>query len=41
MPDLVRIAEEVEATRKPRELRRENTPLALLTPVKKVTTQVR
>ncbi len=35
MPDLVRIAEEVEATRKPRELRRENTPLALLTPVKK------
>jgi hypothetical protein len=35
MPELVRIAEEVEATKKPRELRRDNTPIALLTPVKK------
>jgi hypothetical protein len=38
MPDLVRIAEEVEATNKPRLLKRENTPVALLTPVKKQTT---
>jgi hypothetical protein len=35
MPDLVRIAEEVDVTKKPRELRRDNTPLAILTPVKK------
>ncbi len=35
MPDLVRIAEEVEATNKPRLLKRDNTPLAVLTPVKK------
>jgi hypothetical protein len=35
MPDLVRIAEEVEATNKPRMLKRDNTPLAMLTPVKK------
>ncbi len=35
MPDLVRIAEEVEATNKPRVLKRDNTPLAILTPVKK------
>ena len=35
MPDLVRIAEEVEATRKPRVLKRDNTPLAILTPVTK------
>ena len=34
MPDLVRIAEEVEATNKPRELRRDNTPVAILTPIK-------
>jgi hypothetical protein len=35
MPDLVRIAEEVEATNKPRVLKRDNRPLAILTPVKK------
>jgi hypothetical protein len=35
MPDLVRIAEEVEATNKPRELRRYDTPIAILTPVTK------
>ena len=35
MPELVRIAEEVEATNKPRVLKRDNTPLAILTPVKK------
>ena len=35
IPDLVRIAEEVEATNKPRVLKRDNTPIALLTPVKK------
>jgi hypothetical protein len=33
MPDLVKIAEEVEATKTPRELRRENKPVALITPV--------
>ncbi len=33
MPDLVRLAEEVEATKIPRELRRENKPVALITPV--------
>ena len=35
MPDLVRIAEEVDATNKPRVLKRDNTPIAILTPVKK------
>jgi hypothetical protein len=35
MPDLVRIAEEVEATNKPRVLKRDNAPIAILTPVKK------
>ena len=35
MPDLVRIAEEVEATNKPAVLKRDNTSLAILTPVKK------
>lgn len=35
MPDLVRIAEEVEATKKPRVLKRDNTPIAVLTPVTK------
>jgi hypothetical protein len=30
MPDLVRIAEEVEATKTPRELVRDNKPVALL-----------
>jgi hypothetical protein len=35
MPDLVRIAEEVEATNQPRVLKRDNTPIAILTPVKK------
>lgn len=33
MPDVVRIAEEVEATKTPRELVRENKPVALITPV--------
>src|SRR5438034_1563586 len=33
MPDLVRIAEEVEATKTPRELVRDNKPVALLTPI--------
>jgi hypothetical protein len=33
MPDLVRIAEEVEATNKPRLLKRDNTPIAMLTPL--------
>src|SRR5947199_7989978 len=35
MPELVRIAEEVEATNKPRILKRNNTPIAILMPVKK------
>ena len=34
MPDLMRIAEEVEATNTPRVLKRDNTPVAILTPVK-------
>jgi hypothetical protein len=33
IPDLVRIVEEVETTNKPRELRRDNKPVALLTPI--------
>jgi hypothetical protein len=33
IPDLVRIAEEVEATNKPRVLKRDNTPIAILTPL--------
>ena len=37
MPELVRMAEEVEATNKPRVLKRDNTPIALLSPVKKET----
>src|SRR6266487_5003894 len=32
IPELVRIAEEVEATNKPRILKRDNTPIAILTP---------
>ena len=32
MPDLARIVEEVEATKKPRELRRDNKIVAMLTP---------
>ncbi len=35
MPDLVQIAEEVEATNRPRVLKRDDTPIAMLTPVKK------
>jgi hypothetical protein len=35
IPGLRRIAEEVEATNKPRVLKRDNTPIAILTPVKK------
>jgi len=34
-PELLRLAEEVEATNTPRLLKRDNTPLALITPVKK------
>jgi hypothetical protein len=34
-PELLRLVEEVNATNKPRLLKRQNTPLALLTPVKK------
>ena len=34
-PELLRLAEEVEATNKPRVLKRDNTPIAILTPVKK------
>jgi hypothetical protein len=34
-PELLRLAEEVEATNKPRLLKRDNVPVALLTPVKK------
>ena len=33
MPELVKIAEEVDATKTPRELIRENKPVALITPV--------
>jgi hypothetical protein len=33
IPDFVRIVEEVETTNKPRELRRDNKPVALLTPI--------
>ena len=33
IPELVRIAEEVEATKTPRELIRENKPVALITPM--------
>ena len=35
MPDLVRIAEEVEATKTPRELLRENKPVAVIMPARK------
>ena len=34
-PELLRLAEEVEATNTPRLLKRDNTPIALLSPVKK------
>jgi len=34
-PELLRLAEEVEATKKPRLLKRDNTPIAVLSPVKK------
>jgi hypothetical protein len=33
IPDLLEIVEEVEATKKPRELVRDNKPVALLTPI--------
>jgi len=33
IPELVRIAEEVEATKTPRELKRDNKPIALITPI--------
>jgi hypothetical protein len=33
MPELRELVEEVEATKKPRELRRDNKPVALLTPI--------
>ncbi len=42
MPDLVCLAEEVGATNKSRLLKRDNTPVALLTPVsKKLSTQAK
>ena len=34
-PELLRLAEEVEATNKPRLLKRDNTPIAMISPVKK------
>lgn len=34
MPELVRIAEEVEATKAPRELKRDNKPIALIMPIR-------
>ncbi len=33
MPDLVDLVEEVKATKTPRELRRGNTPVAVITPI--------
>ena len=33
MPDLLHLVEEVESTKKPRELRRDNKPVALITPI--------
>lgn len=35
MPDLLELVEEMEETKKPRELRRDNKPVALLTPLPK------
>ena len=35
MPDLLDLVEEVEATKKPRALMRDNKPVALLTPIVK------
>ena len=35
MPDLLGLVEEVEATKRPRELRRDNKPVAVLTPITK------
>lgn len=35
IPELVKIAEEVEATRTPRELRQENKPVAVIMPMTK------
>ena len=35
MPDLLDLVEEVEATKKPRELMRDNKPVAILTPIVK------
>jgi len=34
-PELLCLAEEVEVTKKPRLLKRDNTPIAVLSPVKK------
>src|SRR5437868_6656190 len=36
IPDLARIVEEVEATKKPRELRRDNKTVAVIAPAKKL-----
>ena|SRR5712692_3688583 len=36
IPELVRIAEEVEGTKTPRELRRKNKPVAIITPLRPV-----
>ncbi len=33
MPDLLDLVEEVESTKKPHELRRDNKPVAILTPI--------
>ena len=35
IPELLNLVEEVEATKTPRELRRDNKPVALLTPILK------
>lgn len=39
IPELARIVEEVTATKKPRELKRDNTIVAVLTPVETARTQ--
>lgn len=39
MPELVRIAEDVETTKTPRELKRGNKPIALITPIEQTKKQ--
>ena len=41
IPELVRIAEEVEATKTPRELKQKNKTVAVITPVKKASERTR